>query len=189
MQTAGGVATYSKKSLGLMQNQNIHELVALMDLIWTDTMNSEERKEAAMVILTLGATIILAYNFVANAMAGMVFAAAWTSVSARTGTSPLSPGTWAQFLATKATLDMFFGGLWVPFRAALTIPWFFRYRKLVVNLACRSPLREKHPVVSRIVSVVLSCLVANVVLVGGITFFLVQVLSLWTGVPVFPRAQ
>lgn len=189
MQTAGGVVTYSKKSLGLIRDNNIHELVALMNLYWTEIMNSEERREASVVLLYLGATIILAYNFVANAMQGMVFAAAWTIVSIRTGTSPLSQGMWSKLLGTKSALDMFFGGPCTPVRAVLTIPWFFHYRRFVVSLACCSPLRGKHPITRRLVSVIVSCLVANVVFVGGVTLLLVKVLSLWTGVPVFPTAQ
>lgn len=188
MHTAGGVITYSKKSLGLMRDANIHELVALMNIYWTKTMNREERREASVVVLYFGATVVLAYNFVANAMAGMVFAAAWSNVSRTTGVSPLAQGTWSKFLESKAVLDMFFGGPCAAVRLALTVPWYFCYRKLVVRLAYHSPLREKYPVANRLVSVIASFLVANVAAVGGGTFLLVKILSLWTGVPVFPVA-
>lgn len=189
MHAAGGVMTYSEKTLSLMRDHNVHELVELMNLYWTKTMNYEARKEAFTVFVYLGATLVLSYNFVANVMSGMVFAAAWTKVSMAAGTSPLSPGMWAKFLETKSTWDIFFGGPCLPARAIITIPWFFRYRKFVISTAFNSPLREKFPTINRCMSLLLPWLVANIAFVGGATFLMVKMLSFWTGVPVFPAAS
>lgn len=188
MKAAGSVMTYSEKTLGLMRDHNIHEFIELMNFYWTKTMNYEERKEAFTVVIYLGAIAVLSYNFVANVMSGLVFAAAWTKLSLAAGTSPLSPGMWPKFLETKSTLDMFFGGPCVPARAILTIPWFFRYRKFVVSTAFHSPLREKFPIINRYMSLLLSWSIANIAFVGGVTLLMVQMLSLWSGVPVLPVA-
>ncbi|KAL7534292.1 hypothetical protein ACHAXR_007905 [Thalassiosira sp. AJA248-18] len=183
---AGGVLTYSEKTLGLMREANIHEFVELMNFFWTKSMNDEERKEAFAVVVYLGAIVVLSYNFVANVMSGMVLAAAWTKSSMATGMSPLSPGMWSKFLETKSTLELFFGGPCLPVRAIITIPFFFSYRKFVVARANYSPLRERFPIINRCMSLILAWVVANLAFVGGMTFLMVKVLSLWTGVPVFP---
>ena len=186
LNAAGGVLTYSEKTLGLMRDHNIHELVELMNLYWTRSMNYEERKEAFVVFVYLGAILVLSYNFVANVMSGLVFCAAWAMQSVATGASPLAPGMWAAFLQKKATLDVFFGGPCLPLRAIVTIPWFFRYRKMVVGMAYRSPLRQKLPIINRCMSLLMSWVVFNLAFVGGVTFSLLKLLALRTGVPVFP---
>ncbi|KAL7549926.1 hypothetical protein ACHAWF_013181 [Thalassiosira exigua] len=186
VKAADGVMTYSEKTLRVMRNNNIHELVELMNLYWTKRMTYDERKEAVVVFIYLGAILVLSYNFVANAMAGMVFAAAWARVNLTAGVSPLAPGMWTKFLETKATLDMFFGGPCLPARAILTIPWFFTYRKFVVTSAYKSPLREKFPILNRCLSLLLSWVVANLALLGGLTFAMVNVVTIWTGVAIFP---
>mmetsp|Transcript_3522 Transcript_3522/g.8979 ORF Transcript_3522/g.8979 Transcript_3522/m.8979 type:complete len:348 (-) Transcript_3522:11-1054(-) len=183
---AGSVMTYSEKTLAALRDNNIHELIELMNIYWTKSMNEEERKESFTVFVYLGAILTLAYNFVANVMAGMVFAVAWTKVSMATGASPLSQGNWQSFLTVKSTMDLFFGGPCIPARAIVTIPWFFSYRKLVVALAHKSPLREKFPVINRYLSLMLSWLVANLAFVGGVTFLMVKIGCAFTGVPVFP---
>lgn len=186
---AGSIMTYSEKTLKMMRDNNIHELVELLNLYWNKSMNYDERKETFWVFVYLGAILVLSYNFVANTMSGMVFAAAWARTSLATGTSPLSPGMWGKFLETKATLDLFFGGPCLPARAIVTIPWFFSYRKFVVASAHKSPLREKFPIINRCASLLLSYVVGNLAFVGGFTYTLVKMISLWTGVPVFPVAS
>ena len=148
----------------------------------------EERKESFAVAVYLGAILVLSYNWVANVMSGMVFAAAWARMSLATGVSPLTPGMWSRFLETKATFDMFFGGPCLPVRAIVTIPFFFNYRKLVVGMAYLSPLRAKFPILNRVVSILLSYVVFNLAFVGGMTHYLIRLLSMWTGVPMSPAA-
>lgn len=183
---AGRAVTYSGKTLSMINDHNIHEAVELLNIFWTKSMNYEEQREAFIVFVYLGAALVLSYNFVANAMSGLVFAAAWTNMSASTGLSPLSPGMWLKFLERKATYDLFFGGPCLPVRAIITIPWFFYYRNFVVGMASRSPMREKMPALNRCMSLLVSWAVANLAFVGGLTFLLVKLLSFKTGVPVFP---
>lgn len=186
--TAGGIVTYSGKSLSVLRQHNIHELIELMSIFWNQSMNAEERAEAFTVAVYLGSIVVLSYNFVANIMSGMIFAAAWAKVSIAAGSSPLSPGMWGTFIQVKSSLDWFFGGPCVPPRALITVPWFFVYRRMVVKITSQSPLKEKYPIVNRYMSLFVSWMVANVVFPGGVTFFMVKIFSLWTGVPVFPVA-
>ena len=185
---AGSALTYSEKTLSLMRDANIHELVELLNLFWNRSMNENERKEAFTVIVYLGAITVLAYNFVANVMAGMVFAATWAKFSIQTGVSPISPGMWTKFLEAKSTMDLFFGGPCLPARALITIPWFFKYRKFVVAMSYRSPLREKFPIINRYFSLILTYIIANLGFVGGVTYLMVKIGSMRTGVPMFPVA-
>ena len=159
-----------------------------MNIFWNKSMNAEERAEAFTVAVYTGSIVVLAYNFVANIMSGMVFAAAWAKASMAAGASPLSPGMWGTFMQVKSSLDLFFGAPCVPVRALITIPWFFVYRRMVVKLTSQSPLKEKYPIVNRYLSLILSWAVANIVFPGGVTFFMVKMVSLWTGVPVFSVA-
>mmetsp|Transcript_8464 Transcript_8464/g.17837 ORF Transcript_8464/g.17837 Transcript_8464/m.17837 type:complete len:354 (-) Transcript_8464:74-1135(-) len=185
--TTGSVMTYSEKTLSLMREANIHEFVELLNYFWNNNMNYEERKEAFAVLVYLGAIIVLSYSFIANLMSGMVFAGAWTKVALMTGKSPTASGIlWTQFLQTKASLDMIFGGPFLPARVAATIPWFFQYRKFVVGLAYLNPMREKYPILNRCVSLLTAWVFANLALVGGTTYALVYIGSLRTGVPMFP---
>lgn len=146
-------------------------------------MTFDEQMEAFAVIVYLGAIIVLAYNFIANLMTGLVFAAAWYKVAVATGSSPMT--TWDTFLQMKATLEIIFGGPFLPLRVAATIPWFFQYRKFVVATAYLSPLREKFPVLNRCVSLLLSWVILNLAFVGGVTFMIIQYASLRSGVPIF----
>jgi len=188
LNTAGSVMTYSEKSLMLMKDHNIHELIELLGAFWNKSMNEEERSEAFTTIVYLGAIAVLAYNFVANFVSGFVFAAAWARISVVTGTSPLSAGMWEKFLHAKYSLDMFFGGPCIPAKAILTIPIFFGYRRFVVNSTSKSPLKERFPIINRYLSLMLAWLVANVGVVGGATYLMVKITSFWTGVPMFPVA-
>ena len=181
--TSGSIITYSEKTLSLLRDANIHELVELLNLFWTNSMTFEERREAFAVLIYLGAIIVLAYNFIANLMSGIVFSVAWYKVAIATGLSPVA--SWPTFLQTKATLDMFFGGPCLPLRVAATIPWFFNYRKLVVATAYFSPLREKFPIINRCISLLLSWFIVNLALVGGMTFVMIAFASLRSGVPIF----
>ena len=178
-----GILTYSEKTLSLMREANIHELVQLLNYFWSHNMNFEERKEAFAVIVYLGAIMVLSYSFIANLMQGMVFAAAWFKVAAASGTSPLaSSQMWASFIHTRSMLDFLFGGPFLPVRVAATIPWFFKYRKFVVTAAYISPLRENYPILNRIGSLLFSWVAANLALVGGFTYLLVKFASLKAGV-------
>lgn len=182
--SSGNIITYSEKTLSLLRDANVHELVELLNFFWTNNMTFEEQREAFTVLIYLGAMIVLAYNFIANLMCGAVFSAAWYKVAIATGASPIS--AWPVFLQTKASLDMFFGGPCLPIRVAATIPWFFSYRKLVVSTAYFSPLREKFPIINRCMSLLLSWVVVNLAFVGGLTFMMVQFASIRSGVPIFP---
>lgn len=186
LNAADGLMTYSEKTLGLMRDHDIHELVKLSNHFWGKTMNYEERKEAFTVFVYLGAILVLSYNFVANMMSGMIFAASWALTSRATGASPLAPGVWPKLLETQSSLDLFFGGPCLPVRAIVTIPWFFKYRKFVRGLARNSPLREKFPIINRCMSLIVSWVVANLAFVGCITFGMIKLLSFWTGVPFSP---
>lgn len=178
------IMTYSEKTLSLLRDANIHELVELLNFFWTNNMTFEEQREAFAVLVYLGAIIVLAYNFIANLMSGIVFSAAWYKVAIATGASPIA--AWPTFLQTKTTLDMIFGGPCLPLRVAATIPWFFNYRKLVVTAAYFSPLRERFPIINRCLSLFLSWIIVNLAVVGGVTFLMVQFASIRSGVPIFP---
>mmetsp|Transcript_14006 Transcript_14006/g.19897 ORF Transcript_14006/g.19897 Transcript_14006/m.19897 type:complete len:342 (+) Transcript_14006:194-1219(+) len=181
--TTEGVLTYSEKTLSLLRGANIHELVELLSLFWNKNMNNEERVEAFAVLVYLGAIMVLSYSFIANLMQGIVFAAAWYKVAAATGQAPLaSPQVWSSFMQTKSALDFVFGGPFLPVRVAATIPWFFKYRYVVVRTAYRSPLREKFPILNRIVSLLSSWVFANLAFVGGVTYLLVKLASIKAGV-------
>jgi hypothetical protein len=182
--SSGKIMTYSEKTLRLLRDANIHELVELLNFFWTNNMTFEEQRETFAVIIYLGAIVVLAYNFIANLMAGIVFSAAWYKVSIATGLSPLA--VWPTFLQMKSTLDMLFGSPCLPLRVAATIPWFFKYRKLVVTTAYFSPLREKFPLINRCLSLLLSWFIVNLALVGGMTFMMVRMASFQSGVPIFP---
>lgn len=178
-----GILTYSEKTLSLLRGANIHEAVELLNLFWSKNMSHEERVEAFAVVVYLGAIMVLSYSFIANLMQGMVFAAAWYKVAAASGQSPLtSPQLWTRLMQTKSTLDFVFGGPFLPVRVAATIPWFFRYRGLVVRTAYLSPLREKFPILNRVVSLLSSWIFANLALVGGVTYLLVKLASIKSGV-------
>lgn len=181
--SSGKIMTYSEKTLSLLRDANIHELVELLNFFWTNNMSFEEQREAFTVLIYLGAIIVLSYNFIANLMSGVVFSAAWYKVAIATGASPLA--AWSTFLQTKDTMDMFFGGPCLPLRVAATIPWFFKYRKFVVTTAYFSPLREKFPIINRCFSLLLSWAVVNLALVGGITYGMVRFASMKSGVPIF----
>jgi hypothetical protein len=185
LSAAGNVMTLSEKSLKSLRDNNVHELVGLLDIYWTKNMGDRERTEAFTVAVYLGAIMVLAYNFVANVMSGMVFAASWSKICMEAGSSPLSPGNWPKFLEAKSAMDIFFGGPCLPARAIITIPWFFRYRKFVVGVARNLPLRGKFPIINKYASLILSWLVANLAFVGGITLLMMKMGSLMTGVPVF----
>lgn len=186
VRTAGNVLTYSEKALSALRESNIHELIEIFDMYWTKSMDPEARAEVFSVAVYSGAIAVLAYNFLANVMAGMVFTAAWVKISSEVGASPLSVGMWSKFLETKSTLDMFFGGPCLPARALLTIPWFFNYRQFVVGISRRSPLRKKFPIINRYASLILSWLLANLAFVICITFLTVKIGSLCIGVPMYP---
>ena len=178
-----GILTYSEKTLSLLRGANIHEAVELLSLFWNKNMNHEERVEAFAVVVYLGAIMVLSYSFISNLMQGMVLAAAWYKVAAASGQAPLaSPQLWASFLQTKTTLDFVFGGPFLPVRVAATIPWFFKYRGLVVRTAYFSPLREKFPILNRVVSLLSSFLFANLAFVGGVSYLLVKLASLKAGI-------
>ncbi len=180
--------TLSEKTLKSLRDNDIHELIDLLNIYWTKNMGDRERTEAFTVAVYLGAIMVLAYNCVANFMSGMVFAAAWTKICTEVGASPLSPGNWSKFLEAKSTMDIFFGGPFLPARAMITIPCFFPYRKFVVGMARNSPLREKFPVINRYASLILSWVVMNLAFVGGATFLMMKMGSLMTGVSVFSVA-
>lgn len=177
------ILTYSEKTLSLMRDANVHELVQLLNYFWNHNMNDEERVEAFAVFVYLGAIMVLSYSFIANLMQGMVFAAAWYKVAAVSGQAPLaSPQLWSSFLQTRSFYNVVFGGPFLPVRVAATIPWFFNYRKFVVRTAYVSPLREKYPHLNRVVSLLTSWMFANLAFVGGVTYLLVKFASIQAGV-------
>lgn len=181
------VMTYSEKSVNALRRNNIHEVIELLNLYWTRSMSQEERREVFTVAVFTGAIIILAYNFVSNLVAGVVFAAAFRKISIATGVSPLAGGvSWSKFLEAKSAMDMFFGGPCVPAKAIVTIPFLFKYRKFVVAVANRSPLRERFPIVNRYFSLIISWIVANLGCVGGLTLLMMKLGSLSAGIPIFP---
>jgi len=175
--------TYSEKSLTLMREANVHELVELLNLYWTKSMNQNERVEAFATIVYLGAILVLAFNFVSNLFDGVVFACVWHRYASLYAQSPLLD--WAGFLRTKQTADLVFGTPFLPARAIISIPLFFNYRKIVVNVAYRSPLRNRYPLLNRSISLLLSWIVTNLGLVAALTYGLVKTSSLRTGVPIF----
>lgn len=186
VRAAGTLLTYSEKTLSALRDANIHELIEIFDLYWNKSMSPDERTEAFTVAVYSGAIMVLAYNFLANVMAGMVFAAAWVKISLKAGISPLSVNMWSKFLETRSTMDLLFGVPFLPARALLTIPWFFNYRKFVVGITRYSPLRKRFPIINRYTSLILSWVVANLAFVSCLTLLMVKMGSLFTGVPIFP---
>lgn len=180
---ADRIMTYSEKSMSLMREANVHELVELMNLYWTKSMNQEERVEAFATAVYLGAILVLAFNFVSNMFEGVVFAGVWHRYASHYAQSPLLD--WAGFLRMKQTADLVFGTPFLPARAIISIPFFFKYRKAVVRIAYKSPLRYRFPIINRSMSLLLSWVGLNLGLVAALTYGLVKASSLRTGVSIF----
>ena len=175
--TGTNVLTYSEKTLSLMREADIHELVELTRFFWTRNMNYEQKRETFVVIVYLGAVLVLAYNFVANMNAALVNAAAWTMASVKLGASPLSSlGGWDTFLRAQKTLDMCFGGPFLPARVAITIPIFFKYQHWIRRLEARFPLKDKYPILNRVASLLTMWVGLNLV-----TYASVSVGFAWLG--------
>ena len=186
--TGTNVLTYSEKTLSLMREADIHELVELTRFFWTRNMNYEQKRETFVVIVYLGAVLVLAYNFVANINAALVNAAAWTMASVKLGVSPLSAaaiatatasgglGGWDTFLRAQKTLDMCFGGPFLPARVATTIPIFFKYQHWIRKLEARFPLKDKYPILNRVASLLTMWIGLNLV-----TYASVSVGFAWLG--------
>ena len=175
--TGTNVLTYSEKTLSLMREADIHELVELTRFFWTRNMNYEQKRETFVVIVYLGAVLVLAYNFVANINAALVNAAAWTLASVKLGASPLSTlGGWDTFLRAQKTLDMCFGGPFLPARVAITIPIFFKYQHWIRRLEARFPLKDKYPILNRVASLLTMWVGLNLV-----TYASVSVGFAWLG--------
>jgi hypothetical protein len=174
------------KILKAFSENDVHELIDMANVYWNTRMKQQERDETFTVAVFTGAIVILAYNFVANVVSGLVFAYSWTKISSQTGVSPLSNGNiWSQCLKMKQTMDIFFGGPCVPAKAIVTIPFFFKYRRFVVGIANKSPLRKQFPIVNRYTSLILSWVVANLGVVGGLTLLIMKLGSLKTGISLF----
>lgn len=188
--TGTNVLTYSEKTLSLMREADIHELVELTRFFWTQNMSYLQKRETFVVIVYLGAVLVLAYNFVANINAGLVNAAAWTMASMKLGASPLSAavgtaaaatassgvGGWDTFLRAQKTLDMCFGGPFLPARVAITIPIFFRYQHWIRRLEAKFPLKVKYPILNRVASLLTMWIGLNLV-----TYASVSVGFAWLG--------
>lgn len=173
--------------MNLVREANIHELVALTNAMWSRNLTEQQRKETWIVLLQLGAIAVLAYSFIANVQAGMVMAVAWGQTSRTTGMSPLAHcESWAQFLQNQSTLNMIFGGPFLPVRAIITVKWFFPYRRFAVGVLRRLPLRNKFPLLNRIACILFMWIVVNLASVGVLTAGMVWLTSRWTGVPVAP---
>jgi hypothetical protein len=161
--------------------------VALTNAMWSRNLTEQQRKETWIVLLQLGAIAVLAYSFIANVQAGIVMAVAWGQTSRTTGMSPLAHcESWAQFLQNQSTLNMIFGGPFLPVRAIITVKWFFPYRRFAVGVLRRLPLRNKFPLLNRIACILFMWIVVNLASVGVLTAGMVWLTSRWTGVPVAP---
>lgn len=192
--TGNNVLTYSEKTLSLMREADVHELVELTRYFWTTNMNYEQKRETFVVVVYLGAVLVLAYNFVANINAGLINAAAWTMASIKLGASPLSGSVGAAataasgglgvgldtFLRAQKTLDMAFGGPFLPARVAITIPIFFRYQHWIRKLEGRFPLKDKYPILNRVATLLTMWIGLNLV-----TYVGVSVGFAWVGSRVF----
>ena len=182
-----GAATYVEKSLEAFHDGDIHDFIELMNMYYNNHMGEKERIEAFTVVVYTGAIMILAYNFIANLMSGMVLAAAFTKVVMETVAGTSSPTLisvdmmlWTKVFHVQSIMEKFFGGPFLPARALITIPFFFQYRKFVIGMARYSPLRIKFPIITRFSSLILSWVVANIVFVGGITLFMIKFAALLT---------
>lgn len=184
---AGSAMTYVEKSLEAFHDGDIHDLIELMNMYYNKHMKEKERIEAFTVVVYTGAIMILAYNFIANLMSGMVLAAAWTKVVIETAVTSSSPllsvddmKLWTKVFHVQSIMEKFFGGPCLPARALITIPFFFQYRKFVIGMARYSPVRAKYPIITRYSSLILSWVVANIVFVGGITLLTIRLGALVT---------
>lgn len=184
---AGSAMTYVEKSLEAFHDGDIHDFIELMDMYYNKHMGEKQRIEAFTVCVYTGAIMILAYNFIANLMSGMVLAAAWTKVVMETAVISSSPPLsvddmklWTKVFNVQSIMEKFFGGPCLPARALISIPFFFQYRKFVIGMARYSPLRAKFPIITRYSSLILSWVVANIVFVGGITLLMIRLGTLVT---------
>ena len=195
------VLTYGEGALGLIREANIHEIVELSRYFWTRSMTDAQRRETFVVFVSLGAIIVLAYNFLANINGALISVAAWTATAARLGASPLAAagappalsasflsavaGTegWTSFLRTRDALGMLLYGPLLPVRVAALIPFFFTYRRWVVAWERRGRLAERYPIVSRVLTLLGMFVTVNCVLVGAAAVGLAWLSSLATGVP------
>jgi hypothetical protein len=184
---AGSAMTYVEKSLEAFHDGDIHDFIELMNMYYNNHMGEKERIEAFTVVVYTGAIIILAYNFIANLMSGMVLAAAFTKVVMETVAGISSPPLisvdmmlWTKVFHVQSIMEKFFGGPCLPARALITIPFFFQYRKFVIGMAQYSPLRTNFPIITRYSSLILSWVVANIVFVGGITLLMIKFAALLT---------
>ena len=167
-----------------MREANIHELVELTKFFWTQNMNDMQRREAFVVIIYLGAVLVLAYNFVANINAGLANAAAWHMASTKLGASPLAvTGGLDTFLKAQRTLDLVFGGPFLPARVAITIPIFFNYQHWIRWLGTRLPLRARYPILNRIASLLMMWIGVNLVTYSAVSVGFAWLASLLSGVP------
>jgi len=186
--TGTNVLTYSEKTLSLMREANIHELVELSKFFWTQNMNEVQRRETFVVMIYLGAVLVLAYNFVANINAGLVNAAAWHMASVKLGASPLTvAGGLDTFLKAQRTLDLVFGGPFLPCRVAITIPIFFNYQHWIRWLVARLPLRGRYPILNRIASLLIMWIVVNLVTYSAVSVGFAWLASLFSGVSLISR--
>ena len=195
------VLTYGEGALGLIREANIHEIVELSRYFWTRSMTDAQRRETFVVFVSLGAIIVLAYNFLANINGALISVAAWTATAARLGASPLAAagappalsasflsavaGTegWTSFLRTRDALGMLLYGPLLPVRVAALIPFFFTYRRWMVAWERRGRLAERYPIVSRVLTLLGMFVTVNCVLVGAAAVGLAWLSSLATGVP------
>uniref|UniRef100_A0A7S1Z967 Uncharacterized protein n=1 Tax=Trieres chinensis TaxID=1514140 RepID=A0A7S1Z967_TRICV len=120
---------------------------------------------------------------------GATFAVAWTSASRSAGASPLAPGIWPFFLQRHATISLgASAALLCPVRVVMVVPWFFQYRRTIAWMEGKIGLRDKFPLLNRVMAVAVTWVVANVAAVVLLTSVLIWIGSLWTGIPVFPLA-
>ena len=182
-----GALLGAERTLSLVREANIHEVVALSRVFWSDNLNEEQRRQTWIVMIHLAAVAVLAYNCVANVQKGIIAAAAWTRASVVMGVSPLTSGHWSHFLQIQQTLDMIFGTPFLPVRAIVTVKFFFPYRRWLVGWQHRSPLRKSYPLLNRVLSVLGMWLVVNLFSVLLLTTVTIWLGSLWAKVPVWPK--
>lgn len=176
LKAGSNALTVSEMTLSLVRDANINELVALSRYFWTINMDAAQRKEVFVVVVYLGGIIVLAYNLVANINAGLVNAAAWSIASVQLNNSPLKvQGGWNTFLQAKHSLNMIFGGPFLPARVAITIPIFFQYQRWIRALQRKLPF-QKFPIANRVSSLVTMWLGVNFM-----TYLSVSIGFAWIG--------
>lgn len=185
-----GALNETKKTLDILQKSNIHdihELVVLLNYVWTQNLDYDQKKEVFVVTIYLGAILVLSYSFIAGIMSACLNVISFKilfsvlnganvdvleisktlrSILILNLSGAVEADSYAfvlQFQSIRSRLDLFFGGPFLPIRVAATIPLFFQYQKWIRAVSARLPLlrKSRYPALNRAASIVLMWMFVN----------------------------